>query len=164
MIQVKSGNEHKIQNICVKCLRYEDEEVFIPVKVLKKRIKGIDKEVETKLFPGYIFFLTNEVEELFFRLKKVKELTKILKTGDEFVPLSVKEEQFLTRLMNPEYKVDMSTGYIEGDRVVITDGPVMGLEGMIARIDRHKKQAVLKTEFFGKPTEIVVGLEIIDKY
>ena len=164
VIQVKSGNEHKIKSICEKCLKYENEDVFIPIKIVKKRFKGIDKEIQTKLFPGYIFFLTEDVDGLFFRLKRVKELTKILKTGDVFVPLTEQEEAFLKRLMNPEYKVEMSFGFIEGERVVITEGPVMGLEGMIKRIDRHKKQAVLKTEFFGKPTEIMVGLEIIDKY
>ena len=163
VIQVKTGDENKIITLCKKSLMKESEEVFTPTRVITKRIKGIDMSVETLLFPGYCFFITEDIEDLFFRLKAVKELTKILRMGDDFVPLTSKEETFISRLSGRNHRVEASTGYIEGDRVIITNGPIKGLEGLITKINRHKKCAVLKTELFGRSSEITVGLEIVEK-
>lgn len=57
----------------------------------------------------------------------------------------------------------MSSGIIENDRVRILSGPLMGMEGNIRRIDRHKRIAYLEIEMFGRTVEMKVGLEIIKK-
>lgn len=139
------------------------EDIFVPTKTVRKRIRGSYQDIDVKLFPGYVFFDTEEIDNLFGRLKSIKEMTNILKTGDEFVPLNEREEILLKKLTDKDYNVQLSLGYIEGDRVVITEGPMMGLEGLIKKINRHKKYAVLETEFFDNITEITVGLEIVDK-
>ena len=59
--------------------------------------------------------------------------------------------------------VEMSSGIIENDRVQILSGPLMGMEGNIRRIDRHKRIAYLEIEMFGRTVEMKVGLEIIRK-
>ena len=58
---------------------------------------------------------------------------------------------------------DLSTGYIEGDKIVITSGPLKGMEGLIRKIDRHKRKAYLKLSFFDREIMTSVGLEITEK-
>lgn len=163
VIQVRTGMEHRIVSICRQSLMQSGEDIFVPTKTVRKRIRGSYQDIDVKLFPGYVFFDTEEIDNLFGRLKSIKEMTNILKTGDEFVPLNEREEILLKKLTDKDYNVQLSLGYIEGDRVVITEGPMMGLEGLIKKINRHKKYAVLETEFFDNITEITVGLEIVDK-
>ena len=43
------------------------------------------------------------------------------------------------------------------------EGPLVGMEGMIKRIDRHKRMAVLEVELFNRISEVKVGLEIVEK-
>lgn len=50
---------------------------------------------------------------------------------------------------------------VSGCRVIITDGPLIGREGDITRINRHKRTAVLRTTLCGTGTEIVVPLEVV---
>ena len=57
----------------------------------------------------------------------------------------------------------MSTGVIEGDRVIVTDGPLVGREALISKIDRHKRLAYLDMRMFGRIKTIKVGLEIVRK-
>ena len=54
-------------------------------------------------------------------------------------------------------------GIIENDTVLITRGPLKGHEGMIRRIDRHKRRAYLTVRMFGRTMETQVGLEIVAK-
>jgi transcriptional antiterminator NusG len=100
---------------------------------------------------------------MFMRLQQVKELTKILRTGDDFSPLHESEVDFLMQFGEENHVVEMSVGYIEGDQVVITSGPMMNWDGKVKKIDRHKRLAVLQVEFFGRLTDVTVGLEIVEK-
>ena len=96
-------------------------------------------------------------------LKKVIGLTKLLKTGEEITPLSKEEVALLMKLGNEEQEVEMSTGIIEGDKVRIYEGPLQGMEGLIKKIDRHKRMAYLEVEMFGRTVEMKVGLEIVSR-
>ena len=66
-------------------------------------------------------------------------------------------------LSGGEHLMKFSEGYIQGDRVIVTRGPLKGLEGSISRIDRHRRLAWLTVELFGKIVELQAGLEIIRK-
>ena len=73
------------------------------------------------------------------------------------------EVELLMRIGTDKQLVEMSSGIIENDRVRILSGPLMGMEGNIRRIDRHKRIAYLEIEMFGRTVEMKVGLEIIKK-
>ena len=90
-------------------------------------------------------------------------LTKLIGTGDEIVPLVQEEIDLLMKIGTDKQLVEMSSGIIENDRVQILAGPLMGMEGNIRRIDRHKRTAYLEIEMFGRTVEMKVGLEIIRK-
>ena len=62
-----------------------------------------------------------------------------------------------------ERVVKHSEGYIACNKVTITSGPLMGMEALIRRIDRHKRMAWMEIEIFGRKIEIQAGLEIISK-
>lgn len=83
--------------------------------------------------------------------------------GDQIVPLVQEEVELLMRIGTDKQLVEMSSGIIENDRVRILSGPLMGMEGNIRRIDRHKRIAYLEIEMFGRTVEMKVGLEIIRK-
>lgn len=90
-------------------------------------------------------------------------LTKLIGTGDEIVPLVQEEIDLLMKIGTDKQLVEISSGIIENDRVQILAGPLMGMEGNIRRIDRHKRTAYLEIEMFGRTVEMKVGLEIIRK-
>ena len=45
--------------------------------------------------------------------------------------------------MDGNHTVRMSEGYISGDKITVTRGPLMGFEGDIRKIDRHKRRAYI---------------------
>lgn len=163
VVQVMTGQEHNIMNLCRNNLLGEQEETFIPLYERKKKMRGNWEICQAILFPGYVFFQTEDVQDLFYRLKKVSGLTKILRTGEDFTPLHETEVAFLQRFGKDKHVVEMSVGYIEGDEVIITIGPMADWQGKVKKIDRHKKIAVLEVEFFGRLTDVTVGLEIVEK-
>lgn len=165
VIQVRSGREHEIAD---KCRMFIDQKIlqecFIPEYVHNKRFKGAWHQVKDVLFKGYVFMITDRVEDLFIELKKIPDLTKMIsKKKDIIYPLKDGEIEFLKTFAGNEHVVDMSTGFIEGNRIHIMEGPLKGKEGMIVKIDRHKRLAYISIEIFNDIQTAKIGLEIISK-
>ena len=62
-----------------------------------------------------------------------------------------------------EHIVEMSKGYIEGDRIFIESGPLLGKEGIIRKINRHKRIAEVEVSLFEQKIRVKVGLEVVSK-
>ena len=164
VVQVRSGTEHNIRIQCNK--KIPDtimERCFIPYYEEKKKQNGSWNTLQKILFPGYIFMITEDVEKLFFHLKTIEGMTKLIGTGNDIIPLTEEEIIFLQRLGGDEQIVSMSEGIIEGTQVTIISGPLKGMEGLIQKIDRHKRKAWLELELFGRMQQVEVGLEITRK-
>jgi len=162
--QVGTGRENSVMTHCKKLLKEEIYlDCFVPRCEVQKKYQG-DWHMEKKmLFPGYVFFESEQIEELYLGLKVVPELTKMLAMGHELVSLYPHEVAFFEKFCGKNRVVEVSEGYLSGDKVIVTDGPMVGFEGYIKRIDRHKRIAYLEVEFFGRKTETRVGLEVVRK-
>ena len=164
VVQVRTGTEENIRLQCNRKLAKPVlENCFIPYYEEKKRIQGnwtIQKKV---LFPGYLFVITEQVDELYQQLKQIIGLTKLLALDDEIVPIKPQERDFLLTFGGDEQIVRMSEGIIENSQVKILSGPLMGKEGCIKKIDRHKRKAYLEIPMFGRMQRVEVGLEVVAK-
>ena len=90
------------------------ERCFIPYYEEKKKQNGTWNTLQKVLFPGYIFMITEDVEKLFFHLKTIEGMTKLIGTGQDIIPLKEEEITFLKRFGGEEQIVSMSEGIIEG--------------------------------------------------
>lgn len=165
VIQVLGGHEEKVVKSCELLIDKEVlKECFIPYVSRVKKFRGKWNEIEEILFKGYVFLISDDVEKLYNQLKKIPDLTKLLgKYDKDIYPLNDEEVAFLKSFGKEDHLVDMSVGYIEGDTIKVTRGPLRGKEAMIKKIDRHKRIAEIEVEFFNQVTTAKVGLEIISK-
>ena len=164
VMQVRTGSEESIKLQCERLIPTAIlERCFLPYYEERRSIQGQWKTMRRILFPGYVFVVTENLENMYPFLKQVQGLTKILGTGKEIVPLSGREVAFMKRIGGEEQLVEMSEGIIEGGQVKISTGPLMGMEGCIRKIDRHKRKAWIEVEMFGRMQTVQVGLEIVEK-
>ena len=163
-IQVVTGTEKQTAAMCRAIV---DERIlqgiFSPEIEIMKKYQGSWHKEKCLMFPGYLFVITEQPEELYLEFARVPKLTKILGTGKEIVELADREAAFLQRILNPEHVAELSVGFVEGDRLTIQSGPMKGLEGLVKRIDRHKRKAVLAVEMFGRTVEVEMGVEVVRK-
>ncbi len=164
VMQVQTGTEERIRTQCISII---DEKIlercFIPYYEEKKKYQGTWHTEKKIVFPGYVFMVSERLSDLYEKLRKVIGLTKLLGTGKEIVPLSEEETALLKRMGAGERPLEISMGFIENGMVVVTEGPLVGMEGYIRKIDRHKRKAWLEIDMFGRIVEMEVGLEIIAK-
>ena len=128
-----------------------------------KKYKSEWRRERRPLYPGYVFMVTRDPEALDKALIKVPGRHRLLKADDIILTVSEEEKEFLKRLGGSENLVDISTGYKEGDRIKILSGPMVGLEGDIVHVDRHKRLVTINVSLFGRTVKTTLGLELTFK-
>lgn len=63
--------------------------------------------------------------------------------------LTEDEKNFLLGFCDDGYIAEESKGFIIGDKIFITSGPLKGRESIIKKIDRHKRRAEIEMTFLG---------------
>ena len=164
VIQVLPKNEYRL---CVKIksriIPDLFQDCFVPqAEYIFKSNGSYEKRIQP-LFPGYIFVITDTIDAFYDELKKVDGFKRVLKEGDFFTPISKEEAAFIAGFTDDDYNLGMSEGYILDSKVYITSGPLLGREGVIKKIDRHKRLAIIELYFMGQPQLVRMPLEIVSK-
>lgn len=169
VIQVTSGMEDKVEEqirILVEKELYG--RCFHPIRHVKKKIRGEWKELREKLLPGYVFITSDDVRELYLKLKYVPAFTKMLgKDSEEFIPLPKHEVEWLKKITGPaddHMEIGLSQVSVSADDVItILSGPLKGMEGYIKKIDLHRRIAKVEVDFMNRKTVIHLGIEMVRK-
>ena len=164
VMQVRTGNEFYMKQQCERMISPEAaEKIFIPLTERKVQRNHEWRLEKFPLFAGYVFVISEQVELFQTEMRRLFGFKRLLGADGEIVPLTTAEVTFMEGLGGKEQIVGMSEGFIENDKVVITSGPLVGHEGLIRKIDRHKRKAFIEIEMFGRPQKVEMGVEILWK-
>ena len=171
---VRHGFENKLINILNENIVQKGFVPFLPIKEFPFRKNGIVNKNIKLLFPGYIFIKTDlevhliakELKKLIYINIKNKNIYSILHYGknkDDII-LRKEERSFWENLLDSRYCVSSSLGYKDGDKIMIISGAMVGMEGQIKKIDRHKREAIVELELIGVVHRMKLMLEVIEKF
>ena len=169
VIQVKTGKEEKTMLDILKNNHSDDPsfEVFSPFRKALRKYKGELKEVIERCFPGYIFVSTNNVEQLFIDLYWTPGYERLLgREGltNNFVPLDKDESRMIDILYsrNNDRITEISNIEVkEGEMIRVLDGPLMGLETQIKKVNLHKRKVTVEYVFCGRLVTSDLGINIV---
>ena len=169
VIQVKTGKEEKTMLDIIKNNHSDDPnfEVFSPFRKALRKYKGVQKEVIERCFPGYIFVSTNNVEQLWIDLYWTPGYERLLgREGltNNFVPLDKDESRMIDILYSSENNRVTEISNIsvkEGQTIKVLDGPLVGLETQIKKVNLHKRTVTVEFMMCGRLVTANVGINII---
>ena len=127
-LQVRARQEASVSEQ----LRGQGYERFLPFYKVRKRWSDRIKEMETPLFPGYLFCRFNPHN----RLPILKTPGVIQIVGFNNTPAAVSQDEILSiqRLVASGVQHQPCPFLAVGDRVRISAGPLLGLEGLLTDI------------------------------
>ena len=163
VIQVYTGTEEEICRQCRCKVAEKDEDVFVLLAERMTKIRGQWTLITGRLFPGYVFVKTENIEDFFMRLRRIDAMTKVLRTGEDMTPIHPEEESYLRLLGGDEHVVKYSEGYLEGEKLIVTSGAMKNFRGTVKKVLRHKRLVVLEIPLMGRIVEVTVGLGIVKR-
>jgi transcriptional antiterminator NusG len=110
---------------------------------------GVTKEVERKVFPGYLLIKMVMTDESWYIVRNCRGVTGFVGPGSKPVPLT-EEEVISMGLERQEIKLDFNTG----DSIRVKYGPLEGFVGVITDIEMDKKKIKAKVSMFGRDTDV----------
>ena len=117
------------------CQKTLQDHCFLPRYERARKQDGKWVNVEKPLFPGYVFFDSDNVEELLEGLKKIPKFTKVLGNGGSPIALYPYEVAFLEKYTNENKVMEMSRGFIERDQLVVTEGSLKDYKGKVIHVN-----------------------------
>ena len=136
---------------------------IVPERLRYRRNRGIATEETATLFPGYVFFETDDPEYRARELNKRRDVYRVLMTSEGEWKLSGSDRQFAERFFETNGVIGFSRVYKENDRIRVLDGYLKENEGKIIRVNMRARTAQVKVRFCDKDLEMWVGFELIEK-
>ena len=133
--KVKASLEKIVENRGLGHLIYD---VRIPVETVIEKNGDVEKEVEQKLFPTYVFIKMTMTEESWHAVRNITGVTGFVGPGSRPTPLSPEEVEALNI---EEVKVKLS--FNVGDTVEVVNGLFEGYSGVVQSISDDLKNVTV---------------------
>ena len=118
---------------------------------------GVTKEVERKVFPGYVLIKMVLTDDTWHLVRNVRGVTGFVGSANKPIPLT--EEEVLAMGME---KHEIVVGYQVGDHVKIVDGPLASFTGVVEEIEPEKNRVSVMVSMFGRETSVELELDQVE--
>ena len=133
-------------------------DIQIPMsKVTEVTDAGTVKEVERKVFPGYVLIKMIMTDDTWHSICSIRGVTGFVGASNSPIPLT--EEEVLALGME---KREIVVLYEVGDEVRITDGPLDSFLGVVEEIDVDKNRVCVVVSMFGRETPVELHLDQVE--
>lgn len=147
--KVKSSIERIVENRGLGDMIFD---VQVPVEIVRTvNDKGVEKEVENKIFPSYVLVKMVMTDETWHVVRNITGVTGFVGPGSKPVPLTEAEVEAL----HVERHTD-ELGFKVGDSVSIVSGMFEGYNGTVQEISEDKKQVTVLASTGKRDIPIIV--------
>lgn len=158
VVHTYSGYENKVATDLEKMVENRKmQDLILDIKIPTETVKEVKedkvREVERKIFPGYVLIKMIVTDDSWYVVRNTRGVTGFVGPASEPVPLSDAEVAALgvdVRTVEVSYKV--------GELVKIIAGPLKGMEGSVISIDEENNVVSVKISMLGQ--EIPAEMEL----
>ena len=133
-------------------------QIEIPMETVTEVTEaGVMKEVERKVFPGYVLLKMILTDETWHLIRNIRGVTGFVGEANKAIPLTDEEVAALGM-----EKHEIVVLYNVGDTVKITDGPLSSFMGSVEEIDTVRNKVSVLVSMFGRETPVELELDQVE--
>ena len=161
VVHTYSGYENKVASdlaTMVESRGMQDliQDIRIPTETVTEIKEDKVKEVERKIFPGYVLIKMIVTDDSWYVVRNIRGCTGFVGPASKPVPLTDAE---VAALGVEKHSVEV--GYSEGDNVKIISGPLEGYTGKVKTVDTANNNVCVVLSMFGRETPVELELDQI---
>ena len=170
VVNTYSGHENKVKEkleMRASTMGMEDYifRVIVPSQTEKVVKNGKEKEVEKKMFPGYILLEMIMTDEAWFIVRNTPGVTGFIGSsgkGAKPFPLTKQEVDKILGNMGMS-RIDVVNEISEGDSVKVISGAFANMFGKVKLVDMQNQKIEVALDLFGQETIVEVAFNEIEK-
>ena len=132
-------------------------EISIPMETVTEITDNGPKDVERKVFPGYVLVKMVMNDETWHVIRNIRGVTGFLGSGNKAIPLSDSDVAALG-----VEKREIEVNYAAGDSVRVIDGPLAGFIGVVSSVEPDKNKVDVTVSMFGRETPVELELDQVE--
>lgn len=180
VVHTYSGYENAVKSSIEKLVggrSMEDKilQMEIPLQTVREISEtGDAKEVERKVFPGYVLIKMVMTDDTWHLVRSVRGVTGFVGSANKPIPLT--EDEVLSMGLETHEAEDAKVevlamglekrrvivNYSVGDHVRIVDGPLSSFTGTVESIDPENNQVSVMVSMFGRETPVELELDQVE--
>ncbi len=163
VVHTYSGYENKVKANLEKTIenrQLQDKilEVRVPLQDVVEVKNGARKNVQRKMFPGYVLVNMDMNDETWYVVRNTRGVTGFVGPGSKPVPLTDAEIKPLG------IKTDtVSVNFGVGDEIAVIAGVWKDTAGVVQRMDFGKQTATINVDLFGRETPVEISFAEVRK-
>ena len=163
VIHTYSGYENAVKTSIEKFVTGRNMEdkilrIEIPLETVTEVTEsGSTKEVERKVFPGYVLIKMVMTDDTWHLVRNIRGVTGFVGSGNKAIPLTEDEIAALG-----VEKREVVVSYKVGDNVKITDGALESFLGTVEEIDLDRSKVRVVVSMFGRETPVELELDEVE--
>lgn len=168
VLQVITGEEARVlrragEALTIYGIPQSDLRLWWPRRKLKVRRKGRRFTTLAPLFPGYLILETRRDDnEMFREIRRISGVVRFLRSNDDIRPLEARDLELVRHFLSfGEIITESRVTFDENNRILVSEGPLQGLEGMIVKVDRRKGRAKVKLDMYDDSFLIDLAFEVL---
>ena len=154
--KVKANLEKTIEN---RHLQSQILEVRVPLQDVVEVKNGARKNVQRKMFPGYVLVNMDMNDETWYVVRNTRGVTGFVGPGSKPVPLTDAEIKNLGINTKNTIAVDFGVG----DEIAVIAGVWKDTAGVVQRMDFGKQTATINVDLFGRETPVEISFAEVRK-
>lgn len=164
-IQVKTKAEDQFIQLLNKIFlsKQLDETLYFPKRKLQITKKGIKTQQIQPIFSSYVFLETKDFsDELYWMLRTSPGFYRFLPNNNQPTQLLGRDLATLKHFISFGSIADTSkVSFDEQDRIIVSEGPLKGLEGKIVKVDKRKGRAKVKLDLYEESFLVDLAFELM---
>ena len=161
--KVAQNREKLVENRNLQSLIYE---VKVPTELVVEQKEDQQKEVERKLFPGYVLVKMEMTDDAYHLVKNTPKVTGFLGAAGGTKPLPVSEREVQNIIGQVEEGVERPKPTIRfdiGEKVKVIDGPFASFDGSVESVDEEHARLRVAVSIFGRATPVDLEYGQVEK-
>lgn len=167
VIHTLTGKENKVKTSIEKIVASRDMthmlgSILVPTETEIRSAAGKRREVQRKLYPGYVLINTHLTAEMRNIIQQTAGVTHFVSSGPDPVPLKHDEVQDILKIIGVEAGKPKAVWTIE-QTIRVTDGPFAEFTGKIVEVNAEKETVKVLISIFGRETPVELDFTQIEK-
>ncbi len=163
VVHTYSGYEKKVKANIDKTIEnrhLEDEilEVRVPTLDVIEEKNGTRRQVEKKLFPGYVLVHMCMNDDTWFVVRNTRGVTGFVGPGSKPVPLT--DDEIRSLGIKAQHQV---IDFTVGDTVTVLSGAWKDTVGVIRTMNDGKRTLIINVDFLGRETPVELSFSEVKK-
>jgi len=165
-VQVKTRGEDEYARRLHLNIDFERVSCLVPKRTVMIRKMGQTKKENATVFPVYVFLCLSEPlsPDLRWSIRRTPDFYRFLPSNQECLPLAGRDLDLFTHFISFGERADTSKViFDENDHIVVLEGPLKGLEGLIEKVDRRKQRAKVRLDMCRNSFLIDLAFAVVDR-